>query len=307
MLTNKALARPLFNSYLMVDWSAASEPKTGKDSIWIGLTEAGKLVGLENPSTRAEATDCVIELTRERIRSGRRVLLGFDFPLGFPAATAEKLDLSGPPWLLIWEMLARQLKDKDNNSNNRFDVAESLNKRISGEAFPFWGNVREERRPFLKRRGRRKPRNDDLCEYRFCECSTGGWPRRQPQSVWKLVGAGSVGSQALTGIPRVWNIRQIFSDDCRVWPFETGLRHDPKPRALIAEIYPSIVSPCEIEPKDAGQVAAIGKHFAELDSKGKLESLFGAGGRFEGKQRKEIEREEGWILGVSKDGQNTEY
>ena len=55
MLTNKALARPLFNSYLMVDWSAYSTPKKGEDSIWVGLTEAGKLVELENPRTRAEA------------------------------------------------------------------------------------------------------------------------------------------------------------------------------------------------------------------------------------------------------------
>ena len=51
---------PLFDAYVMVDWSAAAAPVTGRDSIWIGAfarTRHGieRLV-LENPATRAEAT-----------------------------------------------------------------------------------------------------------------------------------------------------------------------------------------------------------------------------------------------------------
>ena len=285
---------PLFDSYLMVDWSAASEPKTGENSIWIGLTER-KRVKLENPETRRKATERIIELTRERIESGQRVLLGFDFPLGFPAGTAGKLGLDDPPWQNTWRLLDRKLEDKCDNRNNRFDVAECLNRKISGEAFPFWGNVREEERRFLVPRGRRERRNGDLGEHRLCERSS----EPKPQSVWKLAYRGSVGSQALTGIPRVRQIHERLSDQCRVWPFETGLRHDPEPRVLIVEIYPSIVRPCEIKPKDAGQVAAIGGYFAELDCKNELEKLFEVDDGFDNKRRKSIEDEEGWILGIT--------
>jgi hypothetical protein len=27
----------LFNAYVMVDWSASAKPKTGADSVWIGV------------------------------------------------------------------------------------------------------------------------------------------------------------------------------------------------------------------------------------------------------------------------------
>ena len=49
-------------------------------------------------------------------------------------------------------------------------------------------------------------------------------PSAQP--CWKLLGAGSVGGQALTGIPVVRALRDDprWRDEARVWPFETGLR-----------------------------------------------------------------------------------
>jgi hypothetical protein len=49
----------LFDSYVMVDWSAASKPATGADSIWIGaLTPDSRLklaFKASNPPTRAKA------------------------------------------------------------------------------------------------------------------------------------------------------------------------------------------------------------------------------------------------------------
>ena len=56
---------PLFNAYVMVDWSAASAPRLGRDSIWIAVAERrahgkGRRVvrtDLVNLRSRAEATD----------------------------------------------------------------------------------------------------------------------------------------------------------------------------------------------------------------------------------------------------------
>lgn len=292
---------PDFDSYLMVDWSAANSPTRGADSIWLGQTVRRSngywLSHLENPATREAATSRIIELARVNLARGRRLLIGFDFPFGFPAGTAGKLGFRGLPWRNLWQTLEDQIVDGPDNRNNRFDVAEALNQRLTGEAFPFWGLVREEERKFLVRRGRRPHGPDDLAERRACDIVI---PSTQP--VWKLAGAGSVGGQVLTGIPRVWQIRKnpSLAFHCHIWPFETGLKFDSKPAIILAEVYPSLVPPRVMRgrPKDAGQVAAIGRRYAELDDAGELRPLFAGDLRQSQNLRRSIETEEAWILGV---------
>ncbi len=91
----------LFESYVMVDWSAASKPATGADSIWIGaLTPDSRLklaFKATNPPTRAKAIEELTELLNRCLKRGDRVLVGVDFPLGFPAGTSEALKLKGEP------------------------------------------------------------------------------------------------------------------------------------------------------------------------------------------------------------------
>ena len=55
---------PLFDSYLMVDWSAASTPKRGKDSIWWALESRCGLQRVGNPATRVEARDDILVFTK---------------------------------------------------------------------------------------------------------------------------------------------------------------------------------------------------------------------------------------------------
>jgi hypothetical protein len=226
-----------------------------------------------------------------------RVLTGFDFPFGFPAGTAARLGLKGLPWRAIWQTLSDSLADGADNANNRFDVAESLNRRLSGEAFPFWGNVREEARPCLRRRGRRPHGPDDLSERRLCDLRL---PRTQP--VWKLAGVGAAGSQALTGIPRVWQIRRDarLAANTHIWPFETGLRFDSRAKLVLAEIYPSQITakPIPDRPKDAAQVVAMAEHLAALDASDSLEILFSGDRALTERERRLVEREEAWILGA---------
>ena len=294
---------PVFDAFLMVDWSAAQSPNRGKDSIWLGLTVRGtqgpRLTRLENPATRAAATERIIQLAINNRRRGRRILIGFDFPFGFPTGTASALGKRGLPWRSLWQELEDRLIDHNNNANNRFDVAEGLNAALTGEAFPFWGLSREEARPMLLRRKCRPHGAGDLAERRLCDLRV---PSTQP--VWKLAGAGSVGSQALTGIPRVWQLRKDprIAFDCQIWPFETGLRFDSNPSILLAEIYPSLVPPRKIKnrPKDAGQVAAIGRRYAELDATDALALLFEGDPSLSSHAKRQIELEEAWILGVQK-------
>ncbi len=291
----------LFDAYLMVDWSASASATTGKDSIWWALLrrdgDGVKLAGRENPSTREAATAAIADLLDGLAQDGARVLAGFYFPFGYPAGTARRLALPGLPWRHMWQELADLLNDAPDNKNDRIDVAERLNQRLSGEAFPFWGNVREETRDCLVRRGRRAHGDGDLAEWRLCDIKA-----RTTSSVWQLAGNGSVGSQVLTGIPRVLALRTDprLATISHIWPFETGLAHDPRPRIVFAEVYPSLVEP---EPeadivKDARQVRSIAAHFAALDDTGDLGALFEGDPALSAAQRNIVEQEEAWILGA---------
>ena len=86
---------PLFDSYMVVDWSANGLPKTGKDSIWIAHLRSGQAVALDNPPTRHAAMTRFAAMIEEETRKGRRLLAGFDFAFGYPAGLAR--DIPGLP------------------------------------------------------------------------------------------------------------------------------------------------------------------------------------------------------------------
>ena len=50
----------LFDTYLMIDWSAAAKPKSGTDSIWCALLDRSEdFTALKDPKTRRIARDCL--------------------------------------------------------------------------------------------------------------------------------------------------------------------------------------------------------------------------------------------------------
>lgn len=285
----------------MVDWSAASSPRLGRDSIWIACAErrgrAVRRTALVNLRTRAEAAGW-LETRLAALAQEGRVLAGFDFPFGYPVGTATRLGLNGIAWRSLWTELAVKIVDQPDNGNNRFDLAEDWNRRIGNEAFPFWGNVREEPRPHLLRRGCRAHGPGDLARRRLADARVPG-----AHPVWQLAGNGSVGSQALLGIPRVWQIRHApaLEQIAAIWPFETGLADDAGKRVILAESYPSLVKAKRLAhlPKDAGQVAAMVEAFAHADAAGELPAWFQGDPVLSAAERAVIEQEEAWILGLS--------
>src|SRR5690606_41352821 len=96
------MSQRLFQAYVMVDWSAASKPATGPDSIWIGVMKRNVRFQMafeaHNPPTRAEAEKQLGAILDDLKRKSERVLLGFDFPLAFPRGTAAPLNLEREPW-----------------------------------------------------------------------------------------------------------------------------------------------------------------------------------------------------------------
>jgi precorrin-8X/cobalt-precorrin-8 methylmutase len=278
---------PLFDAYVAVDWSAHKRPKTGANSIWI--CSAGGPP--ENPSTREEATERVRALLREHVSAGRRVLVGFDFAYGYPQGFAAALGAGKEPWRRVWEHLGREIADDPTNRSNRFDVAVALNERLDAPAFWGWP-TRDDRLPS------RKPQQRVLPEFRATERFLGAGGHR-PFSVWQLAGHGSVGSQALVGIPRVLSLRDDaeLAPVSAVWPFETGFAV-PTAQVVHAEIWPSLVATRGLHPvQDADQVASVVARWAALDAADALAPLFEAPGGLSEDDAEAAVREEGWILG----------
>jgi precorrin-8X/cobalt-precorrin-8 methylmutase len=303
----------LFDIIVIVDWSAASVPKRGADSIWTCTQEvASGDVDVANHRTRSAARQRLFELLVAA--EHRRVLVGFDFSFAYPAGTAAAAGLRGAqPWSAIWDHLAGSVIDGPDNRNNRFVVASALNAAISPGRGPLWGSpptsctetLSATKAPgFGHRCGRVAEGLDNgaiLAEFRICERRFIDAGMRL-SSTWQLLGAGSVGSQTLTGIPVADGLRHEIrlQDRVRIWPFDTGFGIDPTAdrddAVVFAEIWPSALTDdlSLHEIRDARQVLRTCGHLAALDREGALAALFDP--PMADDERSIALEEEGWIL-----------
>jgi hypothetical protein len=289
-----------FDCYLMVDWCAESKPKTRSDSIWYCFYDRPENVWkIENPATRKKATDEILVHLHEKTKQQRAVLVGFDFPFGYPAGFSSALGLVGKhPWRAIWDELKKTVIDDDKNRNNRFDVAAAFNCRISSHPFPFWGRPKNMESRWISQTKARP----HLAEFRITEQRAKG-----TQSVWKLLGQGCVGSQAIVGIPCVARLRDDEKLCMRsaVWPFETGLRLLPKRNQrewsiLYAEIFPPMFKATarRDEIRDEAQVRDLVERLKAEDEGGRLGEWFAGPNGLNKQEKRRIVTEEGWILGL---------
>lgn len=307
------------DTFVAVDWSANGAPKAGRDSIWVALATtdgwrpATPLTA--NPRTRHAATAELRGFLREAVEAGRRVLVGTDFPHGYPRGTAAALGLgSGAPWRALWDELARLVEDDDHNRSNRLAVAAALNRRIAADVSgPFWGRpatlARTDPHTAADLPARRNGVVDfpvaGLAEWRAVEAVLREGTPWRPMSVWQTYGV-SVGSQTLTGLPRLASLRDDpdLRDRSRVWPFETGFADDlPAAGPLIvhAEVWPRPLED-RFDPAlvpDQAQVDAVVAWLAEHATAGTLGDLLAAPPGLGDRERAAVLAEEGWVLGVT--------
>lgn len=300
-----------FDAYVMVDWSGASTPVRGADSIWIGCARrrgAGLEIGEPvNAPTRALAAAHLADVIDACIARGERVLVGYDFAFGYPAGFARALRLSAskPAWRAIWDLLADLVEDGDDNRNNRWLVAARLNRRLGRAAGPFWncplravGPALAATRPAFPYRAGSAI---SLGEYRAADRRLRA-SGRFVQSVWKLYTVGSVGSQTLLGIPRVAALRFAAhrAPVSRIWPFEATAPGRRGPFVLHTEIWPGMVAvDREVHRiKDAAQVLATVSSLAARDAAHELSAELDRPRRLAAREALRGLDEEGWILGA---------
>lgn len=310
----------IFDVYLAVDWSSrngASPPRPVRDAIWFGEVVVNHTTGAHSIDdvycrTRTACVQRIRERLVSHVNGGRKVLIGFDFPYGYPSGFAAAIGVpdGNPPWRGVWTEVSGLLVDDVENRNNRFDVAAELNRRCGGAVpGPFWGCPAGAQQPTLRSTSPPYPftsaTGELLQRLRWVD-------RREPriQPVWKLFGNGSVGGQALVGIPALMRLRDdtVLARVSRVWPFETGFGPEPVPSEgpciLHAEIWPGIIRELRTESliKDQAQVRATALLFSSLDSSGKLARLFDTPIGLPPAGVKAAVEEEGWILGAGAAG-----
>jgi len=146
---------PLFNMYVMVDWSGSDRRRGGRpDCIWIahGSAEAAAPITV-SPASRTEAERIIhAEIQSVVTRNKGRALLCADFGYGYPTGFASLLPHSCfaelPAWRIVWQYLRKHIQDdigtkpgqQPNNHSNRFAVANEINAQVSSPASrgPFW-------------------------------------------------------------------------------------------------------------------------------------------------------------------------
>ena len=87
---------PLFDTHIMVDWSARSKPspkKPTKDAIWWAVAREAEVADaeIEYVRTRHSTVQSLTRCIEDEVSQDRRVLAGFDFPFGYPAGVAQHL------------------------------------------------------------------------------------------------------------------------------------------------------------------------------------------------------------------------
>ena len=275
----------MFDRVIVVDWSAANlptSPTNRANAVWIGCHDVEG--GAEwHHRTRAAAEAQLGTLLDTARADGLRVLVGFDFVMGYPAGFAARL--AGGDTRALWAWLAERITDAPDNRNNRFAVAAAINATFPEGPGPFWSHPTGQSWPGLPYRRK----GIDYAALGLAETRAAEAAVRGAKSPWMLFNPGSVGSQSLLGLPMIHRLAQ--RPDTTVWPFDA-----PDVPVVLAEVYPSllagpvaILANAEGLPADQAQVRLLARALYRLAQRDRLAPLF---------PTPDIAREEGWILGA---------
>ncbi len=236
-----------------------------------------------NLATRAQLATMIIELSR---RPGRTLIV-IDVALGWPLHVATALGVKGRSGVVA--LLNELIRDDEDNSNNRFEVASELNRR-AGQAL-WWGHPRTQRYPFLSMNTRAPeglaPRHGDAM--RLIERHVGGVIK----SPLQLTGIGAVGSQSILAQVMIERLRER-GVEIAVWPFDEATAP-----VVIGEYFFSL-APWRDERglfTDQRQVRAVARWVRRSLDEGRDVASPSLLDSLTTKQRRIVLHDEGWLVG----------
>ena len=88
-----------FDTIAIVDWSAGKRApaRPSKDAIWIGVVRQGVEHEPVYCRSRIEAETWLSSFVEAEAAAGRRALIGFDFPFGYPRGFVRHVTGSDDP------------------------------------------------------------------------------------------------------------------------------------------------------------------------------------------------------------------
>ncbi len=271
-----------FDTIAIVDWSAGKRApaRPSKDAIWIGVVREGAEQEPVYCRSRIEAEGWLSGFLDAEAQAGRRVLIGFDFPFGYPSGFVRHVTGTDDP-LAFWDWLEARITDSEAGENNRFDVASEINRLFDGPG-PFWGKPSEEGWPDVPYR-KVGVSYDSFAERRACDLAA-----KASSSCFQLFFNPTVGSQALMGLPMLARLRRRAG--VAVWPFQDWA----EAQTVLVEIWPGLIDPAvkAVQSdgiRDAVQVRLLARALAGLSSERLTALLADVGPEA---------KEEAWILGA---------
>jgi molybdopterin molybdotransferase len=272
-----------FDTVVIVDWSAGKRaPKRpSKDAIWIGVVQSGEEQEPVYCRNRLEAEDWLSSYIDAEAQAGRRTMVGFDFPFGYPRGFVRHVTGSDDP-MVFWDWLEARITDTQTGENNRFEIAEVINRLFDGPG-PFWGKPNESGWPDLPYR--KAGINYDVCaERRVCDLAA-----KSSSSCFQLFFNPTVGSQSLMGLPMLARLRRRAG--VAVWPFQDW----SDAQTVLVEVWPGLIEAAvkEIETdeiRDSAQVRLLARALSGLPPE-RLEVMLD--------DVAPEAREEAWILGAN--------
>ncbi len=266
-----------FDTIVVVDWSGGNDTglKPRKDAIWAAVSRMGFAEPAVYLRNRDAAETWLATLIEAELTAGRRTLIGFDFPFGYPAGFAEVVTGDCDPFAL-WDWFEARVEDTA-KANNRFDLAGELNLALGDGKGPFWANGLPNRDiPGL-------PRTKADYQNPFPDKRQAETQAKGAFTCWQMAGAGAVGSQTFMGLPVLSRLRKHFAGQVSVWPFQRL----ETPVAFV-EIWPSLTVSGAPDGmiKDAWQVSEVARQMSALrpDALTKILDVTAP--------------EEGWIFGL---------
>lgn len=275
-----------FDTILVADWSAGKRrpARPSKDAIWLGVARGGVADDPVYCRSRQDAEALIAGLIKAEKDAGRRLLAAFDFPFGYPQGVTRRIVSSDDP-LDLWAWLADRITDAPDGSNNRYAIAEEMNRMFDGTG-PFWGKPNKQDWPDVPYR-KAGITYDQVAEHRACDRAA-----RAASSCFQLAFPPTVGGQVLMGLPVLHRLR--CAGGVAVWPFEPW-QDAP---VVLAEIWPGLIEQAvksqlsELGPqaiRDCEQVRLLALALSRLpedELHGWMSDL------------PDIARQEAWILGA---------
>ena len=243
----------MFDDLIHADWSIAPGKR------WMATAKRQGRGWIVAGPTKVDVFDLLTKL--KPISTSRRVLAGFDFPIGVPAAYGTRTGLAD----------FKALLDAIGNGdwNRFFDVAEqSAEIRIKRPFYPKSATKGVRRAELVAGLGCNS--FDDLL--RVCERKTMDGP--EASSLFWTLGGKQVGKAALTGWKEV--IKPALAHGAKLWPFDATLAElSGKPGVVLAETYPAIAysivgaafGPRESKRRQADRLTKVGAICAWADTR----------------------------------------